>query len=144
MLQNRFKKILVALDGSANSRRGMNEAISLARQSEGTISGVYVIPGFPTDVAPGTVKDYKKYLMEKAKKFMADAKTNAGRHGIEFQDTIITSDDIVNAIANYAKSSKAAIIVVGARGQGSPTSPYLGSISNGVLQSTRIPVLVVK
>jgi nucleotide-binding universal stress UspA family protein len=144
MLKNRFKKILVALDGSANSRRGMNEAISLARQSEATISGVYVIPGFPTDVAPTTVKEYKEYLLEKARKFMADAKTNAGRHGIEFQETIITSDDVVNSIANYAKSNKADIIVIGVRGQSSPRSAYLGSVSNGVLQSAKIPVLVVK
>lgn len=144
MLKNRFKKILIALDGSANSRRGMNEAISLARQSEATISGVYVVPGFPTDVAPSSVKDYKEYLLGKAKKFMADAKTNAGRHGIEFQDTIISSDDIVNSIANYAKSSKVDIIVIGARGQSSPKSAHLGSVSNGVLQSSKIPVLVVK
>ncbi len=144
MLKNRFKKILVALDGSANSRRGMNEAISLARQSEGTITGVYVIPGFPTDLAPATIKDYKEYLRGKAMKFMTDAKTNAGRHGIDFQDTIITSDDIVNSISNYAKSNKADIIIIGARGQSSPKSAYLGSVSNGVLQSSKVPVLVVK
>lgn len=39
MLKNRFKKTLVAPDGSANSRRGMNDAISLARWPEATISG---------------------------------------------------------------------------------------------------------
>ena len=65
MLKNRFKRILVALDGSANSRRGMNEAVSLARQSEAVIAGVYVTPGFPTDVAPATVKEYKEYPAEK-------------------------------------------------------------------------------
>lgn len=59
MLKNRSKKTHIALDGYSNSRRGMNRAISLARQSEATISGIYVIPGFPTDVAPETVKDFK-------------------------------------------------------------------------------------
>jgi transcription initiation factor TFIIIB Brf1 subunit/transcription initiation factor TFIIB len=33
MLQNRFQKILVLLVGSLNSIRGLNEAISLAKQS---------------------------------------------------------------------------------------------------------------
>ncbi len=33
MIQNRFKKILVSLDGSSNSIHGLNEAISLARLS---------------------------------------------------------------------------------------------------------------
>lgn len=144
MLKNRFKRILVALDGSANSRRGMNEAISLARQSEAIIEGIYVIPGFATDIPAVTIREYKEYLQRKARLFMADAKTNAGRHGIDFQDKIITSNDIVHSIANHAGSSKADIIVIGARGQSSPKSAYLGSVSNGVLQSTKVPVLVVK
>lgn len=79
MLKNRFKKILVALDGSMHSRRGMNEAISLARQSDGSITGIYILPGLTTE--PMTMlNSYRKYLSEKSKKFMSEAKTSvAGR-----------------------------------------------------------------
>jgi nucleotide-binding universal stress UspA family protein len=49
----------------------------------------------------------------------------------------------VNAIANFAKSEKFDIIVIGARGSGSPKSEYFGSVSNGILHSCRIPILVV-
>jgi nucleotide-binding universal stress UspA family protein len=118
----------------------MNEAISLARQCEGTIIGVYIMPGLPPETAEG----YRKYLSEKARKFMSDAKTNAGRHGILFEEKVITSNDTVNAIANLAKTNKFGIVVIGARGQSSPHSEYLGSVSNGVLHSCRVPVLVVK
>jgi nucleotide-binding universal stress UspA family protein len=58
VLKNRFKRILVALDGSANSIRGMNEAISLARQSEGTITGIYVLPGLPSEFT-STLNNYR-------------------------------------------------------------------------------------
>ena len=143
MLTNRFKKILVSLDGSANSRRGMNEAISLARQSEGTITGITVVPSLPSEIAQST-QGYKNYLHEKAKTFLNDAKTNAARHGIEFEEQLMTSDDIANAISNYAKLKKFDIIVIGARGQSSPKSEYFGSISNGILHNSRTPVLVVK
>ena len=37
------KKILVPLDGSANSFRGLDVAIHMARQSQGTITGLYVM-----------------------------------------------------------------------------------------------------
>ena len=50
MLKNRFKRILVALDGSANSIRGMNEAISLARQSEATVPGIHILAGVPSEL----------------------------------------------------------------------------------------------
>jgi nucleotide-binding universal stress UspA family protein len=143
MLKNRFKKILVALDGSMHSRRGMNEAISLARQSEGSITGVYISPSF-TNEPNNTLASYREYLLEKSRKFMSDAKTSAARHGIEFDEKVITSNDIVNTITNFAKSNKFDIIVIGARGQSYPKAPFLGSVSNGILNSCLIPVLVVK
>jgi nucleotide-binding universal stress UspA family protein len=115
MLKNRFKRILVALDGSANSIRGMNEAISLARQSKGTITGIHVLPGLPSELT-STLSDYRKYLLEKIRKFMNNAKTSAARHGIDFEEKIVTSNDTVSAIANFAKSDKFDIIVIGARG----------------------------
>ncbi|HSA76460.1 MAG TPA: universal stress protein, partial [Nitrosarchaeum sp.] len=39
-----IKKILVPIDGSKNSMRGLDEAIYLARQCHATITGLYVIP----------------------------------------------------------------------------------------------------
>jgi nucleotide-binding universal stress UspA family protein len=143
MLKNRFKKILVALDGSMHSRRGMNEAISLARQAEGSITGIYISPSI-TNEQTNTLASYREYLLEKSRKFMSDAKTSAARHGIQFDEKVITSNDIVNTITNFAKSNKFDIIIIGARGQSYPKAPFLGSVSNGILNSCLIPVLVVR
>ena len=53
---------------------------------------------------------------------MSHARTASARHGIEFEGKIIVSNDIVNAIATFAKSDKSDVIVIGARGQSSPKS----------------------
>jgi len=143
VLKNRFRKILVALDGSENSRRGMNEAISLARQSDATITGIYVLHGGLSELK-NTFTHYREYLLEKAKKFMSDAKTSAARHGIDFEEKIVTSNDTIKTITNFAKSGKFNIIVIGARGAGSPQSEFFGSVSNGILHGSRVPILVVK
>jgi nucleotide-binding universal stress UspA family protein len=143
MLKNRFKKILVALDGSENSRRGMNEATSLARQSDATITGIYVLHGGLSELK-NTFTHYREYLLEKAKKFMSNAKTNAARHGIDFEEKIVTSTDTIKTITNFAKSGKFDIIVIGARGAGSPKSEFFGSVSNGILRGSRVPIPVVK
>ena len=142
MLQNRFKKILVALDGSMHSRRGMNEAISLARQSDAIITRIHVIPGFPKNF--GTSKKYETHAMRNIGKFMSDARINAGRHGLEFEEKVVKSNDTVAAISNHAKSGKYDVIIIGSRGQGSPKSEYFGSIANGVLHDSSVPVLLVK
>jgi nucleotide-binding universal stress UspA family protein len=143
MLENRFKKILVALDGSANSIRGMNEAISLARQVGGTITGIYVLHGGFSELR-NSFTHYREYLLEQARKFMGNAKTSATSHGIEFEEKVITSTDTVNAIVDFAKSGKFDIIVIGARGAGSPKPAFFGSVSNGILHTSPIPILVVK
>ena len=74
MLKNRFRNILVALDGSLNSRRGMNEAISLARQSDGSITGIYVLPSLPSE--PTISLSYRQYLSRVSEEFMSHARTS--------------------------------------------------------------------
>ncbi len=143
MLQNRFKKILVPIDGSVNSIRGLNEAISLARQCGATLTGIHILPIFPMNLV-GTFSVYKDYLAKKAIKFMEKAKTSAARSGIMFDIKITTSNDTVQTIINFTKNNKFDLIVIGSRGQGSPNAKFLGSVSNGVLLRSQIPVLIVK
>lgn len=120
----------------------MNQAISLARQSEGTITGIYVLHGGLSELK-NTFTHYREYLLEQARTFMDNAKISAAKHGIDFEEKIVTSTNTVDAIVNFAKSSKFDVIVIGARGAGSP-KPFFGSVSNGILNSSRIPILVVK
>jgi nucleotide-binding universal stress UspA family protein len=142
MIQNRFRKILVALDGSMHSRRGMNEAISLARQSESIITGIHVIPGFPKNF--GISRKYENQTMKNVGKFISDARINAGRHGLEFEEKIVRSNDTVAVISNHAKSGRYDVVIIGSRGQGSPKSEYFGSVANGILLDSKVPVLLVK
>ncbi len=143
MLQNRFRKILVPLDGSLNSIRGLNEAISLARQSESTITGIHVMPNFSPKVAK-ILKSYRVELVKNARKIISHAETSTARHGVTFNGKIAVSGDVVKTISAYAKSSKSDIIVIGSRGEGSPHAEYLGSVANGVLHESKVPVLIVK
>ena len=143
MLKNRFKKILVPLDGSLNSIRGLNEAISLARLGSSQITGVHVLPLYPKNLI-GTFDTYLKYKSKLAKKFLEKAETSAARQGIEFSQKILFGNDIVRVITNYAKTSKSDIIILGSRGKGDPKAGFLGSVANGMLYSSKIPVLIVK
>lgn len=143
MLQNRFQKILIPLDGSLNSIRGLNEAISLARQSDATITGVHIMPNFSPKVSR-ILKSHRIEFMKNAQKIMLHARTSTARHGIEFNEKIVTSGDVVKTIVGYAKSGGFNIIVIGSRGEGSPHAEYLGSVANGILHESKMPVLIVK
>jgi nucleotide-binding universal stress UspA family protein len=143
MLQNRFKKILVPLDGSPNSIRGLNEAVSLARQTDATITGIYVMQSFPPKLAQ-ILKSYRVGMVKTAQKIMSHARTSAARHGVTFNEQVAASTNVVKTIAGYSKRNKFDIVVIGSRGQDSPHAEYLGSVANGVLHESEIPVLIVK
>jgi nucleotide-binding universal stress UspA family protein len=140
-MQN-IKKILVPIDGSKNSMRGLDEAIYLARQCHATITGLYVIP-LTKPVTDSQISYLEKYLLNNASKFMSKAKIRAAQNGIIFDDDIIYGDEGPKII-NYANSKSYDVIVIGSRGMGSIKETFLGSTSNYVLHKAKIPVLIVK
>jgi len=138
MLQNRFKKILVPLDGSLNSIQGLNETISLARQSDAAMTGIYVMPRYSPRVSK-ILKSYQTELIKNAKKIMSQARTSAARHGITFYEKNTVSGDVVSTIVGYAKSNRSDIIIIGSQGDNSTHKEYLDSIANGVLHDSKMP-----
>jgi nucleotide-binding universal stress UspA family protein len=137
-----IKKILVPLDGSKNSLRGLDEAIYLARQCHATITGLYVIP-LARPVTNSQISYIEKYLLNNASKFMSKAKIRAAQNGILFDDSIDYGDEGPKII-NYANKKSYDIIVIGSRGIGSIKETFLGSTSNYVLHKSKSPVLIVK
>jgi nucleotide-binding universal stress UspA family protein len=137
-----IKKILVPLDGSKNSFRGLDEAIYLARQCHSVITGLYVIPmGSPPRRTP--VSPIDKYFLKQASKFLEQAKTRAAQNGIMLKNEIIYGDK-GSRIVHYAKNNHFDLIVIGARGQSAIKDIFLGSTSHYVLHKSPIPIMIVK
>jgi len=137
-----IKKILVPLDGSKNSLRGLDEAIYLARQCQATITGLYVIP-ISKPITDSQISYLEKYLLKNATRFMSKAKTHSAQNGILFDNDIIYGQEGPKII-NYANNKSYDIIVIGSRGMGSIKEIFFGSTSNYVLHKSKIPVLIVK
>ncbi len=144
-MRNKIKKILVALDGSKNSFRGLDEAILLARQSHATITGIYV-KHMPAIYAIHPLGFLDVGMTKEAKKFLDSAKIRAAKKGILFNSKLIGGGDPGFDIVKFAhnKKNKFDIIVIGSRGMGSVKEFFLGSTSNYILHKSKIPVLIVK
>jgi len=142
MIRKSIKKILVPLDGSKNSLRGLDEAIYLARQCHATITGLYVIPIYPRNFADA-IMPYQIHLTKSAKKFMNTAKTKCAQRGIVFRSKIIFGSPTAE-INDMANKKKFDIIVIGSRGQSGLKEIFLGSVANSIVHKAKIPVLVIK
>ena len=138
------KKILVPLDGSKNSIRGLDMAIHIARQSHGTITALSVksVPGIYA-LHPLGFLDFDS--MKEMKKILENAKVRAAKKGIQLTAKALSGDPGYD-IARFANNTKNGIdmIVIGARGRGSAREMFLGSVSNYVLHKSKKPTLIVK
>ncbi len=142
MIRKNLKKILVPLDGSKNSLRGLEEAIFIARQCGATITGLYVVPISKPKV-DSQISYIEKNLLNKAGKFMYDSKKRAAKHGIDFEDKVVYGEEGPK-IVKFSKSKKFDLIVIGSRGMSKIKETFLGSTSNYVLHKSQIPVMIVK
>ncbi|MBT8242126.1 MAG: universal stress protein [Nitrosopumilus sp.] len=137
-----IKKILVPLDGSSNSFRGLDVAIHMARESHATITGLYVA-GIVKSRANGPITPLEKILLGHAQKIMKKAKLKAAKKGILFFDRV-TYGDNGKRIVEIADKQNFDLIVIGSRGMGAAKEIFLGSTSNFVLHKSKKPVLIVK
>ena len=142
MIKTKIKKILVPLDGSKNSIRGLDMAIHVARQCHATITGLYVIE-LVKPKANEPIASLEKFFLDNASKLMNKAKTMAAKQGILFYDKVTYGDE-GKRIIEVANKNNFDLIVIGSRGRSVTKEIFLGSTSNHVLHKSQKPVLIVK
>lgn len=143
MIKKKISKILVPLDGSKNSMRGLETAITLARHCGATITGVYAIYAPPHSEFRGVVQ-VKKAPSKEVKKLMDDAKLLAAQNGIEFKERTVRGEIGYNIVKIAQGKDKFDMIVMGSRGRSSTKEMFFGSVSNYVIHTAKIPVVIVK
>lgn len=140
------KRIMVCLDGSKNSLRGLDKAISFAKQSDAMILGVHSDTSFSAfSAVRAPILPEKKWKKE-AKKLMNVAKKKVEQNEINFEGIVIgghTSGIDLTTFANNPKN-KIDQIVIGSRGMGFPKEIFFGSTSNFILHKAKAPVTIVK
>ncbi len=136
-----FGKILVPLDGSKNSMRGLDTAIALAKASGAEITGFYVFH-LPMSAGIKYTKKMRDAAQDRAAKAIGPAMRKAQQAGATFKHETgggNTGEEILKA----ASRGRFDLIVIGARGVSGPGA-FLGSVSNHVMHKSKIPVMVVK
>jgi len=152
-----LNKILVPVDGSDNSMRALDYAMSLGRffDAEIIVSHVSVPYDISRLLEPRMLKGGQageaakgKTLEERAKAF-TEALANAKKRTEEAGYTKVTFREVVDIdpaerITEQAEHFGVDVIVVGNRGLGTFASLLIGGVSSKLLGLAACPVLVVK
>jgi nucleotide-binding universal stress UspA family protein len=135
-----FKDILVPYDNSANSKRALKQAFVLASLTNGKITIVHSIS---YDKAMGKIiEPYKETILRHIKEFMTEIEHGASKLDIPISEEILYGNP-AEKILDLTKKKNFDIVIIGRRGTNKLTGPSLGSVSNAIVQNSKVPVLVI-
>ncbi len=144
-----YRKILVPVDGSPASNRGLIEAMALARNQGATLRLVHVLdelilgPGAEAVVYLGNTVDL---LREAGEQIVAKAEAAAQASGLESESVILetTGGRAADAIVAEARAWGADLIVLGTHGRRGARRLVMGSDAEEIVRTTPVPVLLVR
>lgn len=133
-----IKKILVAIGNESSLNRCLNIAIPIAKGLGASITCIYVLAPLPRNLQIALQRSSIKFEKENAGKYFEIAKEKCKESGIEFEQ-ITAKGQPREAILENEKEFD--LIVIGRADWG---SKLLGSVSNGVVSSSKKDILLVK
>ena len=135
----KINRILVAVDGSENSKRAGEYAIKIGQELSADVMAVHIVPAgkyLPEqNLEKGTKHDYA--YLDKISEQSVSAGVNLKT------ETIKAESSVVDEITGYAEKEDIDLIVIGIRSV-SEFRFMLGSTATGVVVNAPCPVLVVK
>jgi nucleotide-binding universal stress UspA family protein len=149
-----FRRIMVPIDGSAPSSRGLDEAILLARDQTARLCVLHVVDeSILTRSFDGAmympasyVEDIGKGLTASGKRLLARAEAKARAKRVKV-DTLLLETlgrRVADVIVREAKKWRADVIVLGTHGRSGLSRVVLGSDAELVVRESPVPVLLVR
>ena len=151
-----FNNILVPLDGSELSERALPIAQGLAQQSGSTVHLIHVVS---REQEFSSARDFQtvqmaEIEMEQARR-LTDARVDRGTKyieqvqsqlkeaGIKIDDRVtVNQGDAAQHIVDYVKANSIDLVVMSTHGRGGLRRLLVGSVTDRVIRSCEVPVLV--
>ncbi len=141
-----YGKILVPVDGSETSRRGLWEAIRLAQDQRADLRCIHVIDEHILFEAPFAYPVLIEKMRETGGTILGEASDQARNAGIAVESVLRESGGrrVSKAILEEAASWPADLIVMGTHGRRGLSHLTLGSDAERVVRESPVPVLLVR
>ena len=142
---NKFKAILVAVDGSEGSDRAVQHALDMI--STGCAAELHLLNVQPS--VGGAVSSFvsrdqiEAYHREEGEKALASAVAMAEKAAVPAQ-THVSVGRQGEIVADFARKVGASLVVLGTRGHTGLAGVLMGSVAQDVIAYSKVPVTLVK
>jgi nucleotide-binding universal stress UspA family protein len=144
-----YERILVPVDGSETSSRGLNEAIKIAKSQGSQLRVVHVVNEFIIGDVYGTgffAGDIIEVLRESGRRILEESKALARQNGVTCEGVLLESlgGTAARYILEQASQWPADLIVMGTHGRRGMARLTIGSDAEHVLRQALVPVLLIR
>ena len=140
-----FHAILVPVDGSEPSDSAVAFALRMAAEERASVTFAHAVEVTKIIAMTSASAIGPQYALDAAlqagREMLAQAQAQATQAGID-ADIELLEGDCVSSLLDLAERKKADLIVVGSHGRGGISRALLGSVAEGILRRSPIPVLV--
>jgi nucleotide-binding universal stress UspA family protein len=142
-----YRHILIPTDGSACSQLALDHGVRLAKDQQATVRIVHVLDLQPLylsemlDVEP--IADAWRHSAEA---IVVGAAEGAVGSGVRVEHAVLEAlrDRVADVIVEESRRWPADLIVIGTHGRRGLHHVLLGSVAEGVVRTTTVPVLLIR
>jgi nucleotide-binding universal stress UspA family protein len=145
-----YQRILVPIDGSPTSTRGLQEAIDVARLTHARLRLIHVADQLPFAVSADAMAAWSGDLLALLRE-AGEAILKQGRAQVEAADipvdTVLRDSfqgRVCDLVVDEASQWRADLIVIGTHGRRGPGRLVMGSDAEQILRLAPVPVLLVR
>lgn len=142
-----FRKLVVAYDGSPQSKQALDTAIRFTRLMPGLHICVLHVIKYPAymigEAYVTSPPSIRETMLNDADRLAAEAEARLQPLGVRY-GIYLTEGYPADVIVEFAGEHHCDLILIGSRGHTGLKEWVLGSVSHNVVQRAKVPVYVVK
>jgi nucleotide-binding universal stress UspA family protein len=137
----KYRKLLVAIDGSEISMHALRESFKLARAEKSWITVLSVIPRYEGDLGAVWIDNIRESMKKPCAMALSEAEKMAKEEGVVIR-TVCEEGEIFERIVDFADAENCDLIVMGRKGTGRLERTLIGSVTSRVIGHSHRDVLV--
>jgi nucleotide-binding universal stress UspA family protein len=138
----KYKKILVAYDGSASGTNTLLQSFRLATEEKSWITVATVVPSYDGDIDLIAVSDIHEAMRRPGEEILSRANALAKKEGALIK-TILEEGETYDRLVDLAEAENCGVVIMGRRGTSTADKSHIGSVTARVIGLSQRDVLVV-
>ncbi|MDQ1276264.1 MAG: hypothetical protein QG610_1839 [Euryarchaeota archaeon] len=145
MSSDLYQNIVIATDGSENSRKAISCGIKIAKLSGATVYAIHVVDTLSvvSEIWTAGKELIQELMIKDGKKILSETKKIIEDSGVEVKDVLLDGHP-GEEIIKFAENNNIDLIVMGTLGATGLEKFLMGSVAEKVVRHSKVPVMVVR